>query len=254
MRREDAAIDSYHKWHSPSLGEDFELKVYGERGRPMMVFPSLGGRFFDFENFGMVEACRPYLDSGRLQIFAVDGRDAQSWLNEGVPISERGRRHEAWDACIVREALPFIRERSALGDPRGLIVSGCSAGAFHAANFIFRHPELCGALVALSGAYSLGHFKPLGDTCDEHVYFNDPLRYLPGLTDESTLKLYRHSRIIICVGQGAWERDCLAESRRLSDILRAKGVPHWLDLWGPDVNHDWPWWRKQLPYFLGHVL
>jgi esterase/lipase superfamily enzyme len=56
------------------------------------------------------------------------------------------------------------------------------------------------------------------------------------------------------VGQGAWERLCLAETRRLSEVLSAKGVPHWLDLWGHDVNHDRPWWHKQLPDFLGHVL
>jgi len=24
-----------------------------------------------------------------------------------------------------------------------------------------------------------------------------------------------------------------------------------LDLWGYDVNHDWPWWKKMIIYFLG---
>lgn len=24
----------------------------------------------------------------------------------------------------------------------------------------------------------------------------------------------------------------------------------WLDMWGHDVDHDWPWWRKMLPYYL----
>lgn len=32
------------------------------------------------------------------------------------------------------------------------------------------------------------------------------------------------------------------------------GVNAWCDFWGSDVNHDWTWWRKQLPYFLGHIL
>jgi len=22
------------------------------------------------------------------------------------------------------------------------------------------------------------------------------------------------------------------------------------DYWGPDVDHDWPWWRRMLPYAL----
>ena len=39
-------------------------------------------------------------------------------------------------------------------------------------------------------------------------------------------------------------------SRQLSGILHSKGIPHTLDVWGPDVNHDWPWWRKMLPHYL----
>ncbi|MGN1079279.1 MAG: alpha/beta hydrolase-fold protein, partial [Alphaproteobacteria bacterium] len=37
-------------------------------------------------------------------------------------------------------------------------------------------------------------------------------------------------------------------------ILRSKGINAWVDYWGYDVPHDWPAWRVQLPYFLGHVL
>jgi esterase/lipase superfamily enzyme len=36
-------------------------------------------------------------------------------------------------------------------------------------------------------------------------------------------------------------------------VLESKGVPAWVDLWGHDVAHDWPWWRRQLPYYLGHI-
>jgi esterase/lipase superfamily enzyme len=247
-------MDAYHKWHSPWLGQDFELKVYGHGGKPMIVFPSLGGRFFDFENFGMVEACRPFLDEGRLRIFAIDGRDGESWLNESVSIAERGRRHEAWEACVVQEVIPFVSQESGRGVSRDLIVTGCSSGAFHAANFFFRHPDLCDTLIALSGVYSLDEFKHLGGYCDDHVYFNDPLRYMPHLTDPWYLNLFRKSRIILCVGQGPWEHVCLPQTRRLSEALGALNVPHWFDVWGNDVGHDWPWWRKQLPYFLGHVL
>ena len=31
-------------------------------------------------------------------------------------------------------------------------------------------------------------------------------------------------------------------------------VPAWIDFWGEDVNHDWPWWEKQFPYFVGKLL
>ena len=42
--------------------------------------------------------------------------------------------------------------------------------------------------------------------------------------------------------------------KEIVGILTAKGIDHWADFWGFDVNHDWPWWQKQLPYFMGHVL
>jgi esterase/lipase superfamily enzyme len=55
------------------------------------------------------------------------------------------------------------------------------------------------------------------------------------------------------VGQGAWEAECIRDTRALQAILEAKGIPAWVDFWGYDVNHDWPWWRKMMPYFLSRV-
>ena len=45
----------YYREYSPNLGRDMEYKVYGHAGRPMLVFPCQDGRFFDFEDRGMVD-------------------------------------------------------------------------------------------------------------------------------------------------------------------------------------------------------
>ena len=42
----------------------------------------------------------------------------------------------------------------------------------------------------------------------------------------------------------------LDSTRQLEALMRDKGIQAWVDYWGPDVNHDWPWWKKQLRYFL----
>jgi esterase/lipase superfamily enzyme len=42
----------------------------------------------------------------------------------------------------------------------------------------------------------------------------------------------------------------LEDSLALKHILEQKNIPHWIDIWGNDVNHDWPWWHRMLPYFL----
>jgi esterase/lipase superfamily enzyme len=238
----------YHKQWSPNLGQDMELKVYGHGGKPVIVFPTSGGRFYQYEDFGMVEACRPFIDAGKIQLFTVDSIDHQTWLNYGAPPAERARRHNDFDRFIVEEVAAFIDGRGSAGGK--VLATGCSMGAYHAANFFFRHPDVFDAVIALSGLYSL-RFS-VGDYMDEEVYFHAPLAYLPDLEDPWYLEQYRQSRIVICTGQGAWE-DGQDEAWALERILAAKGVPCWLDLWGHDVNHDWPWWRKQMPYFLGHL-
>jgi esterase/lipase superfamily enzyme len=239
----------YHKWFSPHLGQEMELKIYGQAGKPVLVFPAQAGRFFEFEDFGMVEAVRSSIETGQYQFFTVDSVDAQSWANSGAAPAERARRHEDYDHYIAREVVPFVRAR--LGETALLLSTGVSMGGYHSANFFFRHPDLFDALISLSGLFQLKMF--VGDFCDENVYFNSPLFYLPNLNDAWFLERYRRSRIVICAGQGAWEESMNADILALKAILQEKQVPAWIDFWGADVNHDWPWWRKQLPYYLGKL-
>ena len=44
----------YHRWYSPSLGHDMELLVFGHAGARVIVFPTSMGRFFQWEDFGMI--------------------------------------------------------------------------------------------------------------------------------------------------------------------------------------------------------
>ncbi|MNC67011.1 hypothetical protein D3C75_1174710 [compost metagenome] len=88
----------------------------------------------------------------------------------------------------------------------------------------------------------------------ETVYLNSPLHYLPNLTDDYYLNAYRSSRIILCAGQGAYEDEMLHETRLLQDLLQRKAIPAQIDYWGHDVDHDWPWWNKQIHYYVGGCL
>jgi len=237
----------YHKWWSPSLGQDMELKVYGYYGKPVLVFPAMAGRFYEYEDFKMIDAISGFINDGKVKVFTVDSIDGQSWANWSAHPADRARRHESYDHYILQEVVPFIHQHCGSSDQKTL-VTGCSMGAYHSANFFFRHPDAFDAMIALSGVYSLGSF--IGDYLDDLVYFNSPLLYLPGLTDPWYLDRYRQSQIIICVGQGAWEDAMLADTYALKAILEGKDIPNWVDIWGHDVNHDWPWWRKMMPYFL----
>ncbi len=240
----------YHKWWSKALSQDMELKVYGQAGKAAVVFPAQGGRFFEYEDFGMVELVNKLIEAGRLRLFTVDSIDGQSWANWGAHPAERARRHEDYDRYIIDEVLPFARKRCGNPDQR-FITTGCSMGAYHAANFFFRHPDKFDGVIALSGLYQLGMF--VGEYMDDNVYFNSPIVYLSNLNDQWYIDLYRQSQIIICSGQGAWEEPMLADTLALKKVLEEKNIPAWIDIWGQEVNHDWPWWRKMAPYFFDKV-
>jgi len=240
----------YHKWYSQNISHDMELKVYGWSGKPMLVFPAQGGRFYEYEDFHMIDAISSYIEAGKIKVYTIDSLDNESWANWIAHPADRARRHEDYDRYITREVVPFIQHHCA-GSSQKLIATGVSMGAYHAGNFFFRHPDVFDTTIALSGLFQLRMF--IDDYVDDNVYFNCPLFYLPNLTDPWYLDLYRQSTIIICAGQGAWEDAMLADAYALMHILDEKGIPHKIDIWGSDVNHDWPWWRVMMPYFLGQL-
>lgn len=243
----------YHRWWSPHLGRDMELKVYGHWGMPIIVFPSSRGRFFDYEGMGMIDAISHTIKAGKVKLFSVDSVDAESWYNFDVSPEERNDRHEAYDHYITVEVVPFIRSHCGSSDQR-VMTNGCSMGAYHAVNFFFKHPDVFEGVIALSGLYRLDrHEFGLSAADLPAVYYNSPVSYLSRLDDQWFLDCYRKRTIIVCVGQGAWEHEAIEDTRALDAILREKSVPAWIDYWGYDVNHDWPWWYRQMNHFLGQL-
>ena len=240
---------AYHKWWSPHLRQEMELKVYGRAGRPILVFPAQGGRFYEYEDFGMITAIAGSIEAGRVQVFTVDSVDLQSWANFGAAPADRARRHEEYDRYITQEVIPLIRGYGYAGGKA--LTTGVSMGAYHAGNFFFRHPDCFSGCIALSGLFRLKHF--IGDYMDDTVYFNTPLAYLRNLEDPTYIEQYQQSQIIVCVGQGTWEDEMRVDVAELRRILESKGVSAWIDFWGQDVDHDWPWWRVQMPYFLSKL-
>jgi esterase/lipase superfamily enzyme len=242
-----------HRWRSSHLEREMSLKVYGHWGRPLIVFPSSRGRYFDYEGMGMINAISGFIDTGRIKLFCVDSIDAESWYDFGVAPAVRNARHEAYDRYVTGEVVPFIRAHCQ--SPQvNILTNGCSMGAYHAVNFFLKHPDLFAGTIALSGLYRLDRPEfGLQSHELESVYFNSPLAYLPGISDGDTLDAYRRSQIVICCGQGAWDEESLADTRDLEHVLQTKEVPAWIDVWGHDVNHDWPWWFKQMNYFLDNL-
>ena len=245
----------YFKEYSPSLGRDMECKVYGHAGRPVLYIPCQDGRFFDFENFHMAEVMSPWIESGQIMVFSIDTMDAESWSAKDGDPYWRIRRYEQWIDYITRELIPSMRaycnERNGWDGEPGVMVMGASLGATHAANLYFRFPDLFDRLLALSGIYTADY--GFDGYMDEVVYRNSPVHYLANMPkDHPFIELYNRKKGVICVGQGAWEQP--DTTRRMAEICADKGIGLWVDFWGWDVNHDWPWWYKQTEYFLPYLL
>jgi len=232
----------YHKWSSQALGRDMELLVFGHAGMPIIVFPTSMGRFFQFEDMGMIGAIESRINGGQYQAYCVDSVDAESWYNKAVHPRERIFRHMKYEDYILSEVVPFIRRRN--GATR-VGVTGCSFGGYHSVNFALRHPDLVATAISMGGAFDIHQF--LDGYYDQNAYFHCPPDFLPNLTDDWFLNRLRHDvRLILATG----ENDiCLAENHRLSRILNEKGIPHWLDVWGSGTGHDWPWWRQMAVKF-----
>lgn len=235
----------YHKWYSRYLNRDMEYKTFGDRGHALLAFPSQDGRFFDFAERGMIHELSPWIEAGKIRVICVDGIDWETWSNMGGDGRWRIEQQERYFNYVVEELLPNIRYY----DGETFMTTGCSLGALHAAIFFFRRPDIFDTVIALSGLYHSNYSFPYYH--DDLTYANSPQDFLAQMDNNHPwMHLYRQRRICICIGQGRWEEDTLWSTRQLDTILAQKGVPAWFDYWGYDSDHDWPWWRKQLPHFM----
>ena len=238
----------YHKWYSRYLNRDMEYKTFGNQGHGLIAFPCQNGRFFDYADQGMIHVLTPWIEAGKICVICVDGIDWETWSNFGGDPRWRIEQHERWFNYIIEELLPNIRYY----DGETFMTTGCSMGAMHAANFFFRRPDIFDTVIALSGLYHAGYSFPYYS--DDLTYANSPQDFLRNVSeDHPWMNLYRQRRIVICIGQGRWEEETLDSTRQLDTILCEKHIPAWFDYWGFDCDHDWPWWRKQLPFFMSHL-
>jgi len=234
-----------HAWHSPALGKNMEIAVYGHYGFALLMFPTAAADYLEYERFGLINAIGHFIDAGKLKVFSINSINNESWLNDHVPPQYKAIRHQQFNQYVTDEVVPFIRNHCS--NETMIITTGASFGALHAANTLFRRPDLFEGTIAMSGTYDLKSYTK--GYYDDNCYFNSPVDYLSQLTDESVLSRLRSKQhIYILSGQGAYEAP--ERSLALGHVLNVKGIPHHVDLWGHDTPHEWPTWLSMLPHVL----
>ncbi|HSH05047.1 MAG TPA: alpha/beta hydrolase-fold protein [Anaerolineae bacterium] len=232
-------------WYSPSLNKHMEIVTYGHYGFPLLIFPTAAADYLEYERFYMLEKLKDVIEAGKVKVFSINSINRESWLNRNMHPKHQAIRQNHFNNYVTEEVVPYIWH--SCNGRVGIITSGASLGAFHAANQLFRRPDLFDGMIAMSGSYDIrGYYQ--GDYYDENIYFNNPVDFVPQLGGNYLSLLQQKKHIYVVSGQGDYENP--DASRRFSSILSAKGIPHELDLWGYDMPHDWPTWRTMLPYFI----
>jgi esterase/lipase superfamily enzyme len=234
--------------YSPAIGSAATVIAYGHWGRPLLAFPAEAGSATDWEQCGMVKAIAPLLDAGRIKLYTVDSFDSGSWLAHHLPLEERAQRYGLYEDWLVNQVVPFVYADCA--GATEIALTGCSFGAYHAANFALRRADLFPLAICMSGVYGITTLGagPRGDA----VYFNNPLDYVFHLHGDHLDWLRSRVSLLLVCGQGSWEDStgALESTKRFAALLAEKGIRSELDLWGHDVPHDWPSWQAQLAHHL----
>lgn len=227
------------------------LVAYGHFGPPVLMLPTAAADYLEYERFRLIDSVSSFVDAGRVKLYSVNSVNNRALLNDRASGREKMWWLSAYDSYLTEEVLPLIRSDCQDGNAKPFI-TGISLGAYLAANTFFRHPDLFAGAILLSGSYDIRGF--LDGYYGEDVYFHNPVDYLPRLNDGYQLPILQSGsrRIVIFSGQGAYEAP--DRSRQLAGILAGKGIPHWLDVWGQDVNHDWPWWLNAMPYYFDKLF
>lgn len=221
-----------------------ELLVLGHGGARVLVFPTSKGRFYEWEDRGIIHSLGDQVERGWLQFYCVDSVDAESWYAYWKHPGDRAWRHEQYNQYLLQEVLPLS---TYLNWNPFLITVGASFGAYHAVNFALRFPDLVGRTIGMSGIYDIrqwvfGHH-------DNNVYANNPVSFIPNEHDWGRLAAMRGMDIILVTGQDDPLRHSTEE---LSSILWNKGIGNALRIWD-GWSHDWPFWERMLRHYIsGH--
>jgi esterase/lipase superfamily enzyme len=224
-----------------------QVLAYGHYGRPLLAFPSENGEARDWEERGMVDALAPLLEAGRLKLYCVPSFDRESWTRQDLQLEERAQRHGHYEWWVLTRLVPFVQ---ADAHTHELLAAGASFGAYHAANFCLKRADLFPVAICMSGVYDVA--VQGGGERGEAVYFNNPMDYVAHLHGQHLDWLRGTASLLLVCGQGQWEdtTGALESTRRFAGLLGEKGIKHELDLWGHDVPHDWPSWRRQITHHL----
>jgi esterase/lipase superfamily enzyme len=219
-----------------------ELLTFGHAGARVLVFPTSCGRFFDWENRGMMNALSRHLEEGWLQIYCLDSVDTESWFNGNVSNNDKAYRHLQYQEYVINEVLPFTRSKN---DNDFVIAAGASFGAYHSFSIALRYPNSFKRVLGMSGVYDVREWTH--GEMNDFIAQGSPCEFLRGLHNHQHIEDIKKLEMIIPIGV----EDTLYDNNKwFSNLLWEKGMWHAVREWD-GFGHDWPVWYDMVQLYIG---
>ena len=102
----------------------------------------------------MIESIAPLLEAGRVKLYCVESYDSWTWHDRTSRSRSAAQRHGHYEDWILDRVVPVDRTTTRPAAAT-LIVTGCSFGAYHAANFCLKRADLFPLAICQSGVYDV---------------------------------------------------------------------------------------------------
>ncbi len=217
------------EWWSPSLGRNMSLKVFGKSGTPVIMLINT-----DVPEKSLLNAISYQLKNGHNQVFCLTLGKNEILNNHDIQPDIRLIRNNQLECYLIDEVVPRVQKENSNSY---IIIAGLGLGAYYAANYAFKHPYNFNKLIAISGKYDIRSF--FQSYYNDDVYYNNPMDYLPNLTENRFLNGIVKMDIRFAIGN---EDPNLEETYRICNILQQKSISYQLDIWNendPNVDNQW---------------
>src|SRR6266851_9771945 len=99
-------------WFSPNLQMDMPLVAYGHAGQTLLMLPTAAADYLEYERFYLVDAIKPFIETGRIRAYSINSVNRYSLLNEQMPPNLKAELITRYDRYITDEVLTLIRKDS----------------------------------------------------------------------------------------------------------------------------------------------
>jgi esterase/lipase superfamily enzyme len=94
------------------------MLAFGDRGFPVILFPTTKGRYHQNKDFGLIDSVRWFVDEGLVKIYCPDTIDDRSWYDKGIHPADRARNYAWYDKMLAEELAPWAMHETGVGTRR----------------------------------------------------------------------------------------------------------------------------------------